>query len=176
MTLLINVIRQEAKPMLSALVMILILMLFSASGIYWLEKDIQPDVFGSMPAALWWVVVTLSTVGSGDVIPVTPLGKLLGSTIMILGVGMVALPAGMLASRFTDTIHRQQEQFKNTVLQSLFSEDEGTPDKNSIEHYRQELFISRVEAEIIIANCLREQKKQANFCPKCGEKIHTIED
>lgn len=174
MAILVSVIKQEAKPMLSALVMIIVLMLFSASGIYWLEKDIQPEAFGSLPAALWWVVVTLSTVGYGDVIPATALGKILGSVIMILGVGIVALPAGMLASRFTDTIHRQQGEFKNRVQQSLLSAEDHMPDRNIIEYHRQELFISKSEAQVIIGNCLNEYSKPINFCPNCGEKLSAL--
>ena len=173
MTLLINVMTEEAKPMLSALVMIMVLMLFAASGIYWLEKDIQPDTFGNLPSALWWVIVTLSTVGYGDVVPVTPMGKVLGSIVMILGIAMVALPAGMLASRFTDTMHRQQEEFRNVVQQSLLTTGEGQLDQGIIEHHRQELLIGKNEAQLIINNCLLEQKKMNCFCPHCGEKIHT---
>ncbi|MGB0847484.1 MAG: ion transporter [Thiolinea sp.] len=173
MTILISVISQETKPMLSALVMIMVLMLFSASGIYWLEKDIQPETFGNLPSALWWVIVTLSTVGYGDVVPVTPMGKLLGSVVMILGIAMVALPAGMLASRFTDTMHRQQEEFRNIVQKNLLATGEGQLDQDIIEHYRQELLIGKNEAQLIINNCLLEQKKMNCFCPHCGEKIHT---
>ncbi len=75
--------------------------MFASAGIYLLERDGQPNTFGDLPSALWWVVVTLSTVGYGDAVPLTVLGRILGAVIMILGIGMVALPAGMLASRFS---------------------------------------------------------------------------
>lgn len=171
MTVLLNVISHETKPMISALVMIMVLMLFAASGIYWLEKDIQPDTFGDMPSALWWVIVTLSTVGYGDAVPITPMGKLLGSVVMILGIAMVALPAGMLASRFTDTIHRQQEEFRNIVRQNLPPAENSLPDYETIEHYRQELCIGKNEAQLIIDNCLKEHEKMTISCPHCGKKI-----
>lgn len=176
MSLLISVIKQETKSMLSALVMIMVLMLFSASGIYWLEKDIQPEAFSNLPDALWWVIVTLSTVGYGDAVPITPLGKILGSVIMILGVGMVALPAGMLASRFSDTMHSQQEKFKNFILQSMESPTRSIPDEESIDECRQELFISKAEAQRIIDNCLASQNRQLNYCPCCGEKLPTKDE
>lgn len=70
----------------------------TASGIYVVENKAQPEAFSSIPKAMWWAVVTLTTVGYGDVTPVTSLGKLLGALITILGVGIAALPAGILAS------------------------------------------------------------------------------
>lgn len=171
MTLLTAVIKQELKPMLSALVMILVLMLFSASGIYWLEKDVQPETFGNLPAALWWVVVTLSTVGYGDVVPITVMGKLLGAIVMILGIGMVALPAGMLASRFSDMIHRQQEKFKLVVLKQIQKSENNELDKEYLEEVRQTLFIGKSEAESIIELCTEEQCIRVTYCPNCGLKL-----
>lgn len=171
MSLLTSVMKQEVKPMLSALVMILVLMLFSASGIYWLEKDIQPETFGNLPSSLWWVIVTLSTVGYGDAVPLTAMGKILGSVIMILGIGMVALPAGMLASRFSDMMHRQQEQFKLAVFKSLVSDNKDHFNKAFLEEKRQTLFIGKSEAESIIEVCIEEHNREVNYCPNCGLKI-----
>lgn len=170
MSLLTSVMKQEIKPMLSALVMILVLMLFSASGIYWLEKDVQPDTFGNLPDSLWWVIVTLSTVGYGDAVPLTAMGKILGSIIMILGIGMVALPAGMLASRFSDMMHRQQEQFKRAVFRTLASNDDKAINEERLEEYRQTLFIGKAEAESIIELCIEDHNRHVNYCPNCGVK------
>ena len=69
---------------------------------YLVEKDVQPDKFGSIPQSMWWALVTLTTVGYGDVYPITGVGKLFGSVSIILGIGTVALPAGILASAFTE--------------------------------------------------------------------------
>jgi len=171
--LLGSVIQQELRPMLSAFAVILILMLFAAAGIYVLESEGQPDTFGDLPSALWWVVVTLSTVGYGDAVPVTLLGRILGAVIMMLGIGMVALPAGMLASRFSDVMHRQQNLFSEFVEQEIKAHGEVTEDL--VEIRRQELFISRGEARSIIANCVDKSKKQLKFCPSCGDKLPSIE-
>jgi len=165
LALLGSVIRQEYRPMVSALSVIAILMLFAAGGIYLLERDSQPETFGDLPSALWWVVVTLSTVGYGDAVPVSALGRILGAAIMILGIGMVALPAGMLASRFAQVMHRQQDLFRRFVEQSI--EAEGSVS----EVHRQELFISPGEAKAIIANSIEESQRQMNYCPKCGSKL-----
>lgn len=169
LTLLGNVIRQEYRPMLSALAVILMLMLFAAGGIYLLEREGQPETFGDLPSALWWVVVTLSTVGYGDAVPQTGFGRMLGAVIMILGVGMVALPAGMLASRFSQVMHRQQDLFRHFVEKQI--ELSGSVDEQQKELRRQELFISRAEARAITAELLDERNNPANFCPNCGKKL-----
>jgi voltage-gated potassium channel len=83
--------------------------LFASSFIYILENEAQPDKFPSIPAAMWWGIATLTTVGYGDVYPVTPLGKLLAGLIAFLGVGIFALPAGILASGFAEEIRKRRE-------------------------------------------------------------------
>jgi voltage-gated potassium channel len=85
-----------------------ILLVCAACGIYFAEHDAQPKVFSSIPAALWWGVVTLTTVGYGDVYPVTPLGKILSSVIAILGIGLFALPTGILAGGFAADLQRRE--------------------------------------------------------------------
>jgi voltage-gated potassium channel len=83
-----------------------ILLISAASGMYFVEHEAQPNAFSSIPAALWWGVVTLTTVGYGDVYPVTLLGRCLASVIAILGIGLFALPAGILAGGFAEELHR----------------------------------------------------------------------
>jgi voltage-gated potassium channel len=88
--------------LLGALLVILILLLFASSGMYLIERHMQPDKFGSIPQAAWWALATLTTVGYGDVVPVTPLGKTLGGVVMLLGVGMIALPnVAIIATGFS---------------------------------------------------------------------------
>jgi voltage-gated potassium channel len=86
-----------------------ILLIIAASLLYILEHDAQPEAFASIPDAMWWAVVTLTTVGYGDVYPVTVLGKIVGAFIAILGIGLFALPAGIIASGFASEL-----QAKNT--------------------------------------------------------------
>lgn len=86
------------------------LMLFGATALYWAEGDIQPDRFGSIPRALWWAVITLTTVGYGDSSPITPIGKILAAIIALGGVALVAMPTGILAAAFSETMHKRREQ------------------------------------------------------------------
>ena len=92
--------------------LLFIALIIVSSGMYLVEKDIQPEKFGSIPQSMWWALVTLTTVGYGDVYPVTPLGKMFGSISIILGIGTVALPAGIMASAFTEFTRRNQKHTK----------------------------------------------------------------
>jgi voltage-gated potassium channel len=88
---------------LIALVMVLLLVLASSS-MYFAEHHAQPEVFSSIPASMWWAIQTLTTVGYGDMVPVTPIGKLMGACIALIGVGFFALPAGVLAAAFAEEV------------------------------------------------------------------------
>ena len=82
------------------------MLLFSATGIHFLEREVQPDKFGSIPEAAWWAISTLTTVGYGDVAPVTGLGKLFGGVVMLIGLGMFALPIAIISTSFAQEVGR----------------------------------------------------------------------
>jgi len=85
------------------------LLLFGATALYWAEHEVQPETFGSIPRALWWAIITLTTVGYGDASPVTTLGKFLASIVAIGGIGLVAMPTGIMAGAFSDAMQRRRE-------------------------------------------------------------------
>ena len=87
--------------------MVISILLVVSTFIYFLESSVQPDVFGSIPATMWWGIATLTTVGYGDVVPMTDLGKLLASFTMLVGIGMFALPAAILASAYYEEIQKK---------------------------------------------------------------------
>jgi len=98
----------ERKALLGALIIMIALLLTASTIMYFLERNVQPDVFSSVPAAAWWAVATLTTVGYGDIIPATVVGKLFGGLMMIFGLGMFALPIGIVATGFTREINRRE--------------------------------------------------------------------
>jgi voltage-gated potassium channel len=105
---LADALRAKKEELVISIVMLLVLLLFSSSLMYVVESEAQPDKFNSIPATMWWSVATLTTVGYGDVFPITPLGKLLGAFIAILGIGVFALPTGILATGFAEALQRRR--------------------------------------------------------------------
>lgn len=99
-----RVLIARLPDVLSLSFVLLILLVLSSSLMYLLERDAQPDTFSSIPATMWWGIVTLTTIGYGDMAPVTAEGKLLGSFVAILGLGMFALPAGLLGGAFVEEL------------------------------------------------------------------------
>lgn len=87
-------------------------LLVASTLMYWAEADAQPAKFGSIPRSMWWCIVTLTTVGYGDTYPVTVLGKMLSGLVAIAGIGLIAMPTGILASAFSDVVQRRREHAK----------------------------------------------------------------
>jgi voltage-gated potassium channel len=103
-----RVISNARQALLSVLLGFGILLLLAASLAYLLERSTQPDVFGSIPAALWWAIVTMTTTGYGDVVPQTVLGKMLAGVVMISGIAVIALWAGILATGYFEETRRRE--------------------------------------------------------------------
>lgn len=106
----IDVLRLKKEELLLMFFAIIILLVISSSLVYDAEHEAQPEAFSSIPAAMWWGIVTLATVGYGDVYPETPWGKFIGSIVVILGIGLFALPTGVLASGFAEVLARKKEK------------------------------------------------------------------
>lgn len=104
---LIKTIVKQRNALLGSQIMVISILLVVSTFIYFLESSVQPDVFGSIPATMWWGIATLTTVGYGDVVPMTDLGKLLASFTMLVGIGMFALPAAILASAYYEEIQKK---------------------------------------------------------------------
>jgi voltage-gated potassium channel len=101
-----RVLTLESGPLLSVLVIFLMVLFLASVAEFVLEHDVQPAAFGSIPAALWWAVATLTTTGYGDVVPVTPLGRLIAAGVMICGLGVFGLWTGILATGFAAETRR----------------------------------------------------------------------
>lgn len=115
------VIKKEAPVLLaSSFVMGLLVFIMAALG-YMLERDAQPDKFENIPQALYWAVITLASVGYGDISPITPAGRLITVILALVGIGIFAIPAAIMASGFTDQLRLNREQ----LLLDLLSEIQG---------------------------------------------------
>lgn len=173
---------EKEKGSFQAVVFILIIMIVTASsGMYMVEHQAQPEEFASIPNAMWWAVVTLTTVGYGDVVPVTVAGKVLGAIMTISGVGLAALPAGILASGLANELNARREELEQRFRELLL---EGSIDlvhnQLKIEKIRKELGLEKGVAQDIVLQVLREKAleqrekdvKKMNYCPHCGERLH----
>ena len=137
-----RVLTLKKEELFISIFSLLVLLVFSSSMIYYVENDAQPEAFSSIPAAMWWGIVTLATVGYGDVYPITPAGKLIGALVILVGIGMFALPAGILASGFVEVL-------------------EGRRGRERDEGVREVEVGVGVEAEV----------GAADICPCCGRRI-----
>jgi len=110
MKLIGNVLREEKEKLFITVFMVTILLILSAALIFTVEHEKQPEAFPNIYSSLWWAVATLTTVGYGDVFPVTGAGKVLAGLIALLGIGLVALPTGIMASSFVNHLNEQNEE------------------------------------------------------------------
>lgn len=110
LNILVRVYVENQRTLLAAALVMMILMILSAAGIYVFERTVQPEDFGSIPSSMWWAFVTLTTVGYGDVTPITTGGKIFGSIVMVCGVGVAAMPAGIFASSFVNLVREQERE------------------------------------------------------------------
>lgn len=107
-----RVFTQKKEELVISLMLTFFLLLIASTLMYYAESEHQPEGFSSIPETMWWGIATLTTVGYGDVYPITPLGRLLGGIIAIIGIGLFALPTGILASGFSEEIARSKQKDK----------------------------------------------------------------
>ena len=104
---LIHVLSLERRALFGTLLMLICIMCLSAEGIYLIEGSAQPKVFGDLPTCMYWAIITLTTVGYGDITPITAIGRIWAGITAVLGLGLFALPVGIIASAFMTEIHRR---------------------------------------------------------------------
>ncbi len=109
LNLIKHVFRARKEELILTSAIMGLLLVLSSSLLFYCENAVQPDVFSSIPATMWWAVATLTTVGYGDMYPITLLGKFLASIIAVLGIGMFALPTGILGAGFVEAMQKKKE-------------------------------------------------------------------
>lgn len=116
LSLIKRVIANKKEELILTSVLMIFLLITSSSIIFHFESTLQPDVFSSIPATMWWATATLTTVGYGDMIPQTPIGQFLASIFSILGIGMFALPTGILGAGFIEEIGKRKTNYSEPVV------------------------------------------------------------
>ena len=166
---LVEVYQLQRSALTASFFVMAVAIVLSASFVYVVENRAQPEAFGSIPAAMWWAVCTLTTVGYGDVTPITPLGKILASAIQMVGIGMVALPTSLFASGFAHIMNRNEEtllrEAREAAADGVVTEDEA----DAFAHLADQLYIEPELAQEIIEAARRGEI--SDCCPHCGKSI-----
>lgn len=169
-------VKENINTLAAAFYVMIIVMLLAATGMFFFEREAQPEVFSSIPASMWWAFATLTTVGYGDITPITVGGKVFGAMITMVGVGMVAIPAGILASAFSQQIKVRSERYQAQAdlawQDGVLSDDE----RNELESLRTALGMGEEEAAQIMEAeearaALRSRGGGTPHCPTCGQPI-----
>jgi voltage-gated potassium channel len=108
-----HVLKDRKEQLVLSVIFILFVLVIISFVMFYAEHDAQPEKFSSIPATMWWGIATLTTVGYGDMVPITALGKTLGGIFAIAGVGLLALPAGILSSGFFELLHSKDSDKKS---------------------------------------------------------------
>lgn len=178
MNMLVTTFIENGRSLSAAFFILLTVMLLAASGMYFFERDAQPVAFSSIPAAMWWAFATLTTVGYGDVTPVTIGGKVFGALITVVGVGMVALPTGILASGFAQQLRMRSDEYQ-AVAEQAWDDGVLTDDEiNNLENLRLDLGLGKHTASQIldagkVKRALEQQHERR--CPHCAGKLPALE-
>lgn len=132
-----RVLVREWQVIFAAVFVLMLLIVLTASLGFLFEHEAQPDIFQNIPQSIYWSVTTLSSIGYGDMVPITPMGRIATVIVALIGVGVFAIPAGLLASAFTDQLHIDRENFKKQLVQAY---EDGT-----LTHAERELITAEAE-------------------------------
>ena len=153
-----KVIAREWPVIAASTFIMLLLVVMTASLGFLLEHEAQPDKFENIPQAIYWAVITLASVGYGDISPITPAGRAMTIVLSLIGIGIFAIPAAILSSAFTDQLKRDREALVNTIYEMLA---DGHLDEKEIEYIRTEskrLHLSDEEIRLLIDKANRERE------------------
>ena len=153
---LIAAIQSEKSAFGAAMYLFFIALFTSSSLMYVVEHQAQPEHFSSIPTTMWWSLITLTTVGYGDVSPVTPIGKLIGAITAVMGVCVVALLTGIVATAFSNQITRRQDIFEAEIVAALSDGVITQDEMDRITQMQEELGMSDEHTKAII-DLLRER-------------------
>ena len=157
---LISAVRHESRSFVATLYLLLLALLISSAMIYVAEQEAQPENFGSIPQAMWWTVVTLTTVGYGDIVPMTVAGKFIATLTALMGVCVVALLTGIVATGFTNQVAMRRNQLEAEITSALSDGKISSDERKEIEDLRQRLNITEEDALAIISYLQRKNDQK----------------
>ncbi len=171
MNLLLQVLKNEGPIISAALFVLLMMIVVAASVTYLAEHEAQPEQFASIPHALWWAVVTMTTIGYGDVVPQTLIGRICASIIGVISVGMVALPAGILASGFNEALRDRRIKYEKKVSAVLADGIVDDREREELRELQEDLGLSAHEAAELLKAGYHKVSHGHTICPECGTDL-----
>lgn len=165
--------KENSRALAATFFVLLTVMLIAASGMYFFERHAQPVKFGSIPASMWWAFSTLTTVGYGDVTPVTAGGRVFGALITVLGIGMVALPTGILASGYTQQLRLRSDRYQAKADEALDDGILSDMEITELEELRLDLGLGKHTASQIldVEKVKAALRSAGQRCPHCGAVV-----
>lgn len=154
---LFHAIVEERKSFYAAFYLFVLVFIVASSLIYFAEHEAQPEVFGSIPEAMYWAIITLTTVGFGDVTPVTHVGKFIAVITAIMGVSVVALMTGIIAHAFGNQMEKRKLVFKDRVRFALADGVVDAVEKRSLDQLRKDFGLSRRQADALLKHVQEER-------------------
>ena len=161
MSTVIEVITEELPSLGAALFVLLLITIFSASVIFLVENEAQPEKFTSIPESMYFAIITLTSIGYGDIYPVTPMGQFLTNLVAIVGLGMIALPTGILATGFNEKIRARTEEYKRLVREKAEDGIITADEQMALDQKARELGIKTSNIERLGAEELEDMAKSA---------------
>jgi hypothetical protein len=155
---LFTVIKREWPVMSSAVFIMMLLVILTASLGYLFEHEAQPDKFENIPASIYWAVITLASVGYGDIYPVTIAGRAMTMILAVLGIGIFAIPAAILASAFSDQLRIERETLMNELYVMLSDGHLSEEEKEILDREAKRLHLSQDEVNRLIDRVQRERE------------------
>ena len=154
---LFSAVYEERKSFIAALYLFVIAFVLTSSLIYYAENEVQPEKFASIPDAMYWSLITLTTVGYGDVSPVTWIGKVISVATALMGVSVVALITGILANAFSNQIARRKMIFEDQIREALADGVVDAVEVRSLEQLRKDFGLSKQQADALMRHVQQEK-------------------
>ncbi|NCW33346.1 MAG: hypothetical protein EBZ64_12375, partial [Betaproteobacteria bacterium] len=151
------VIKREWPVMSASVFIMMLLVVLTASLGFLFEHEAQPDKFENIPASIYWAVITLASVGYGDISPVTVMGRLMTIILALLGIGIFAIPAGILSSAFSDQLRIERETLMNELYVMLADGHLSAEERDVLEREAKRLHLSEDEVNRLIERVNQEK-------------------
>jgi hypothetical protein len=173
------VLKREKRAFSAAMFITVLITILSGAIVYEFEHVAQPEKFDTMPRAMYWAVITLASVGYGDISPVTPIGQAFTMVLAILGIGIVALPAGILGSAFSDQLHQQREQMLKAVEDAFADGVLTEAEARDLEEERIRLHLTEEQFEVLKQRAMARHASDmtaANTVFKASEEVRKLRE